>query len=176
MTTKKQPTEKTVRKGNKLITTYYRENGKLLRRSVETLHTEESLTQQQFKDECDINNIMAQALKGQQITHLNRSQGTYSEMTQYNFNYHEALTIVTKAEQAFDDLPSNLRERFENDPNKLIMFLEDPANREEAENLGIVNRKAQLTPNDDLTTNSKQQPKTTQPNTATPPPVTTSET
>lgn len=150
------PHEKTIRKDNKIITTYFRPNGKLLRRSVETTNPEESLTQQQFKDECDINNIMAQALKGQQITHLNRSKGTYNEMTQYNFNYHEALTVVTRAEQAFEDLPSDLRERFSNDPKQLISFLEDDKNREEAEKLGLIDKAP--TQNDDLTTNKPQAP------------------
>jgi hypothetical protein len=37
-------------------------------------------------------------------------------------------------------LPANIRSRFDNDPAKLIDFMENPANREEAESLGLVNK------------------------------------
>ena len=40
--------------------------------------TGESLTQQQFKEECDVNHILAKYRKTNMITHLNKHQTTIS--------------------------------------------------------------------------------------------------
>ena len=39
-------------------------------------------------------------------------------------------------------LSAEIRSRFGNDPQNLILFLEDPSNRPEAEKLGLVNSSA----------------------------------
>lgn len=53
-------------------------------------------------------------------------------------DYHSALNVVIAADDAFMAMPWEVRRRFEGDPSKLIQFLEDPANRTEAESLGLV--------------------------------------
>lgn len=125
----------------KKITTYYHPDGRVKRRSVQTLITGDSETQQQFKDECDVNNIMAQYLKTGQITHLKRSQPVYMDMTQFPPDYQAALEVVRQSEEAFNDLPSDLRTRFENQPEQLIEFLSNPKNYAEAQSLGLVEKK-----------------------------------
>ena len=44
------------------------------------------------------------------------------------------------AQNAFDQLPSEVRNKFHNDPAKLIGFLKDEKNNEEAYALGLKNK------------------------------------
>ena len=53
-------------------------------------------------------------------------------------DFHAAQNIIAEATQSFDLLPAALRKRFDNDPAKLLEFLEDDSNREEAIKLGLV--------------------------------------
>jgi len=97
---------------------------------------EPSLTQQHFKDETDINNILRQF----NITGLLPEQPLsprYGDFTGIG-DYHGALNAVIAAEDQFMALPANLRARFENDPAQLIDFLSDENNRSEAEKLGLL--------------------------------------
>lgn len=101
---------------------------------------EPSLAQQHFKDECDINNILRQF----NITGLLPEQPLsprYGDFTGIG-DYHTALNRVIAAQDEFDSLPAQIRARFDNDPANLIEFLNDDANRPEAEELGLVNKGA----------------------------------
>jgi phage internal scaffolding protein len=101
---------------------------------------EPSLAQQHFKDECDINNILRQF----NITGLlpesplSPRYGDFSGIS----DYHTALNRVIAAQDEFDGLPAQIRARFDNDPSKLIEFLENEQNRPEAEKLGLVEKAA----------------------------------
>jgi phage internal scaffolding protein len=101
---------------------------------------EPSLAQQHFKDECDINNILRQF----NITGLlpesplSPRYGDFSGIS----DYHTALNRVIAAQDEFEALPAQIRARFDNDPSKLIEFLENSENRPEAESLGLVDKAA----------------------------------
>ena len=101
--------------------------------------TPEQVTKQEFRSECDINNIMGKYI-GQGIMPAPWSNppvaryGDFSEAA----DYHTAQNIILMARQRFESLPSRLRERFGNDPAQLLAFLDDQANRPEAEKLGLV--------------------------------------
>ena len=102
------------------------------------LHCEDAtLTQQHFKDECDIKNILRQftltgVLPGAPLS------PRYGDFTGIG-DYHSALNQVIAAENEFMALPAQIRSRFDNDPAKLIDFLEKSENKEEAIKLGLVN-------------------------------------
>lgn len=91
---------------------------------------------QSYKKQCDINNIMKKYEKTGLITHTkeNPMWGDFSNVD----SYHESLNQVIKAKEAFATLSAKLRNRFDNDPAKLIAFLEDPANQEEAIKLKLI--------------------------------------
>ena len=100
---------------------------------------EPTLAQQQFKDECDINNILRQF----NITGLlpeNPVSPRYGDFTNA-VDYHSALNAVIAAQSEFDALPAQLRARFDNDPENLINFLDNPENLDEAISLGLVDKK-----------------------------------
>jgi phage internal scaffolding protein len=95
-----------------------------------------SLAQQNFKEECDINHIVKQfgltgELPGQTLS------PQYGDFTGV-LDYHSAVNAVLAAQDEFMELPAQLRSRFENDPAKLIDFLGNEDNREEAIKLGLV--------------------------------------
>lgn len=101
--------------------------------------TTPSLTQQQFKDECDINKIMDRYLRtGVLSDPLNmRGPGTYGDYTEYG-DYMENMNKVIEAREMFEALPSKIRERFGNNPGKLIEFVLDVNNKDEAIKLGLL--------------------------------------
>lgn len=56
-------------------------------------------------------------------------------------SFMEATLLVQEASNAFVSLPSAVRERFKNDPGKLLEFLGDEKNYDEALSLGLVEKK-----------------------------------
>jgi len=95
-------------------------------------------TQQHFKDETDINNILRQFnITGQLPSKAITPQ--YGDFTGIG-DYHGALNAVIAAENEFMTLPATLRARFDNDPQELIEFLNNPENKEEAVKLGLLNK------------------------------------
>ena len=107
------------------------------------LHCEDAtLTQQHFKDECDINNILRQFNITGQLPEQTLSP-RYGDFTGIS-DYQTALNQVIAAEDEFMRLPADLRARFENDPAQLIDFLEKSENKDEAIKLGLVNKPENL--------------------------------
>ena len=102
------------------------------------LHCEDAtLTQQHFKDECDINNILRQFNVTGILPEAPLSP-RYGDFTGIS-DYHSALNQVIAAEDEFMALPAQIRSRFDNDPAKLIDFLEKSENKDEAIKLRLVN-------------------------------------
>lgn len=101
---------------------------------------EPSLAIQSAADECDINLIIERANRGilPAVNQRAPQFGDFSEVP----DYQTAYNAVVAAQAEFEALPARVRERFGNDPAKLLSFLADPANREEAEILGLVDRPA----------------------------------
>lgn len=127
------------------------------KRQVSTKNTEPSRTDQSFAQITDVNNIMANYVKTGQIKHLAKTQGLYADVSQIP-DLDSALTQVTKAQQAFDNLPSHLRTRFGNSPVEFINFLQNNENREEAIKLGII-PKPPPTPPQELISEPQKTPK-----------------
>lgn len=109
---------------------------------------EPSLTQQHFKDDADINNIMARYQKTgvlvDPLTQTTRKPmfDDFSELG--DFRDHQQAVI--EAQDMFMQLPSKLRARFANDPAELLQWLSDPANKDEAIELGLMSKPPVATP------------------------------
>ena len=99
---------------------------------------EESLTHQSFKDECDINNIVAKFRKSGLIDHVNKYQGQYIDATQLVPDYHGALNFINEASETFMSLPASIRERFDNDPGAFLDFVSDEDNKSEMFEMGLL--------------------------------------
>lgn len=88
---------------------------------------EPTRTQQQFKDDCDVNIIMEKYAKiGLQYSDLPEAIGAYADLTGIG-DYKDMLDRVRLAEEAFKSLPAKVKSRFDQDPAKLISFLESTA-------------------------------------------------
>lgn len=95
-----------------------------------------SMTQQHFKEECDINNILSKYAETGIIE--NMGPGVYADLTQAS-DYRDALHTIMEADQAFQLLPSHVRKEFQNDPAQFMDFIHDPNNREKGIELGLFN-------------------------------------
>lgn len=106
--------------------------------------TRDDRTIQSFKDECDINKILASYAATGQLTHVNPNPPQWGEVTATDFQ--TAMQTVIDARSAFDALPAKVRDRFDSDPAKLLAFLRNPENRAEAVSLGLLNAPVTPTP------------------------------
>lgn len=100
-----------------------------------------SMTHQSFKDECDINVVVARCMRtGSLVDPLTGAtrQPLYGDFTSSASDFQEAQNLLADANTRFASLPSGLRARFSNDPASLLSFLEDPSNRQEAVKLGLI--------------------------------------
>ena len=93
-------------------------------------------TKQSFKDECDINTIMAQYVKtGVLPSAYDPNSGQFLDATGYE--YQAAMELVASANSMFHNLPSAVRSRFENDPAKFLNFVENPDNASALAAMGV---------------------------------------
>lgn len=113
-----------------------RKNGTL---RVQTFNEDPPMTDPQWTEESDINYIMDKFQKTGQLTHTSNRQGVYADVSQIP-DLLGAAIIVKEAQDNFNALPSQIREKFKNDPQEMINFLQDPKNAEEAVKLGLLNK------------------------------------
>jgi phage internal scaffolding protein len=97
--------------------------------------TGDGLTEQNHKDETDINQIVRKYNKTGLIDHLNQFEKQYGDMT--GFDYQDAMNTVAAANTMFEGLPSSIRNKFDNDPAKFINFVDDEANADKLVEMGL---------------------------------------
>lgn len=100
-----------------------------------------SMTKQSEAAACDINLIMKRYEKSGVISHLNRYQGSYEDVSS-GISYQEARNQVIRADAAFMSLPAHIRTRFMNDPGKFLEAVSDPSRHAELVELGILPKPA----------------------------------
>ena len=99
-----------------------------------------SRAKQSFKDECDVNRIMAKYQKTGVVEHFNKNQAQYGFASSRDFR--ECMDLVQSAETQFAELPSAIRRKFNESPTEFLAFCENPANRSEMALLGLLNPEA----------------------------------
>lgn len=100
---------------------------------------EPSMTEQHFKDECDINFIVKRFEETGILPEGNR-QPLFGDFTDFPTDLASSMAKYNEAQERFMELPANLRKEFDNDPVKLLAFLNDESNRTRAEELGLIER------------------------------------
>lgn len=96
-----------------------------------------TMTQQEFKDECDVNQIVDAYVRTGILPRVNPQQARYGYAPALDFR--EALELVRQQDSLFSELPAEVRARFQNDTEELLAFIENPENRGEAVELGLLN-------------------------------------
>jgi len=101
-------------------------------------------TQQSFKDDSDINNIMERYLQTGMIDYVKENQPHYADVT--GLEFQTCMNKIVEASEMFDALPAKIRKRFNNEPAEFLDFVQDDANRDEAITLGIIAKPAETAP------------------------------
>ncbi len=139
-------------------------------RVSKTFNQSLGMTKKSFQKECDINEIMARFQKKGIIDHYAKHGPEYMDIPE--IEYQDALNIVIRAQNTFDDLPATIRKKFNNDPSEFLSFVQDEENIEEMRELGLAKPKEKPNPllrTKDLETTPREttpvstEPKTTPP-------------
>lgn len=96
-----------------------------------------SRTKQSFREKVNVNSIVARYNKTGMVDHVSSKTPFYGDVSNIA-SYQEALAVVASANDLFNAMDSRVRERFANDPLRMIQFLQDPSNLDEAIKLGMV--------------------------------------
>lgn len=100
--------------------------------------TEPTRTQQHFKDETDINKIVARAIQtGDATVFTAAERGSYYDCSTFS-DYQDALQVIADIDEDFFSLPSSLRRHFNDDPDAYVAFMADPQNYDKAVELGLL--------------------------------------
>jgi len=147
------PDEPTIR-----LNTGYNINGNAWSERSALHCKDKTLAQQQFKDECDINVLFSRYLETGEIPQVmdGLTYGNFEGV----FDFQSAMNAVRTAEGLFSQLPARIKNRFDNDPQKMLDFLHDPENRDEAEFLGLIKQEPDDAPR--TTTPAEGEPQTQQ--------------
>lgn len=101
--------------------------------------TDPSMTQQHFKDETMIDNILQKYAETGFLTDPFSPKrpiqfGDFSGVT----DFQTAQNAVARATEYFESLPSHIRASFNNSPSDFLQALNDPEQRSKLEDLGFV--------------------------------------
>lgn len=97
---------------------------------------DEMITKQEFKDECDINNILYQYSTTGILNHINSSPANFLDLPDMS-DFQQSLAIISEAEAAFASLPSKVRDRYGNDPARFLGALGDASEKEYLTEVGV---------------------------------------
>lgn len=94
-----------------------------------------SLTQQQFKEEADINTIVDRFMKSGVLP----SPAVMPQFMDVEgvFDYQTAMNYVRQADENFMRMDAKVRARFNNSPQEFLEFFANPENTQEAIRLGL---------------------------------------
>ncbi len=96
----------------------------------------ESLTQEQFAEESEINNIIRSHDRNGVIEHINRGNAIYGDFSGIT-DFSEALDQIREAQNEFMNIPSEIREKFQNDAGQFFKFASNPENIQELREMGL---------------------------------------
>ena len=102
--------------------------------------TGESLTQQHFAEECEINNIIAFHDKTGLIKNVQQGIAQYGDYSEVN-EYRENLDMIRAADESFMQLPSHIRRLFNNNAGDFFEFATNPENEQKLVEMGLAEAK-----------------------------------
>jgi len=95
-----------------------------------------SRTQQHFKNEVNINTIMKKARRTGVLPV--KDQDSYFQDLTGVTDYKSSMDRILEINQKFDALPAVIRNKFGNDPDQILKYLQNPENEGEARKLGLL--------------------------------------
>lgn len=99
-----------------------------------------SMTEQHHKQRCDLEYIVSRLSAGIPVEQLGIAEHPvfYDDVSRLQRTREELENLVASVRSNFESLPSELRIRFENSPEKYFDFVTDPNNRDEAIKMGVI--------------------------------------
>lgn len=97
----------------------------------------ESVAKQSFRDEVDINQIVARARAGQAVAHVARGTPMYMDVSEVG-DYKGALDMIRNADAFFQALPAKVRAEFANDPALFLDEVDTVEGRAKLEAAGLL--------------------------------------
>lgn len=98
---------------------------------------DEHLTVQDDVEASDINTIVRIFGVTGEVPH-GRIAALTGDFTDLPTDYHTAQNLVLEAQNIFMELPSQQRDRFQNDPGQFLDFIHNSSNYDEAVKLGFI--------------------------------------
>lgn len=98
--------------------------------------TGETMTEQAHAKDTDINYILKNYTRTGMIKHAKDHAGYYDDID--GQTYHEMLNTVMEARNTFMEMPSAIRNKFNNDPGQFMDFVQNPDNIDEMVEMGIL--------------------------------------
>lgn len=95
-----------------------------------------SMTDGSFKAECDINNIVQRCMQTGVVPTV--EGGIYADFADLPNDLQSSYALIEEAGSRFMQLSSDVRKEFNNDPMQLLQFLQNPANKQRAGELGLI--------------------------------------
>lgn len=124
----------------KIVTEIKDKEGNVVKRKVQhdysKSETNPGKTQQHFKKQCDINNIVKAHVKQGIKPMFDPSQANYGFASAIDLQ--DALNVVTYANQGFAQLPSEVRNNFDNDPRKFLEFIDTEGHEDQLREWGLL--------------------------------------
>lgn len=114
-----------------------------------------SLTDQSQGPDTDVNNIMKKFKLNYNGMPDPRDIRRYMDVSQIPRDLTGIYDMVNHANETFAQIPSDIREYFENSPENMISFLSDPSNREKAIELGLIPKTESVAQSEQPVTPSK---------------------
>lgn len=101
---------------------------------------DEGLTQQHFKDECDVNLIIERYARTGVLEHTSDVEPFFGDVSEVPTNLADSYDRLARAEAAFMALPAEIRKSLDNNPANLESWLSEPENRFKAEEFGLLKK------------------------------------
>ena len=98
---------------------------------------ESSMTEQSHKEGVDINNIMERFTLTGVIEHVQKYQPIYGDFVS-GCDFQENMEQIARANSMFQELPAAVRERFGNDTQAFLNFIDSDPDYSELIDLGLM--------------------------------------
>lgn len=96
-----------------------------------------SKTKQSFKDDVEINSVIARYNKTGILPQLRTTPAHYGDYSQ-PIDYQDAQNKIMLADELFGNLPAQIRRTFNDDPAEFLNFATNPENKEKMQEMGLI--------------------------------------
>ena len=101
----------------------------------------DGLTEQHHTDQCDINKILAQFMETG-ILPQSKANPQYGDVTDIDFQNMQ--NTIAQAKTLFEELPEQVKDRFNNEMHTFLHFAENPDNLQEMQQMGLAVKNERL--------------------------------